>query len=110
MRPLGLVNTWTLTLHLDRLTTDEGVEILDAEVRDVADLEARSAIVAESFIWRRRGAILTVRTQGDPAPLVRIGQWALDSMGSPEPTGFALERMRLAPLRLAEGWRGYVRD
>lgn len=102
-----LVNIWTLTLNLNVAATYGDLKDLSEGVEDVLNRVMQTAVVAPPFIWQRRGAVLTVHTQGNPQELIEIGQWALDSMTSPGPTGFEVKRMQAVPLRLTEGWKGY---
>lgn len=104
-----LRNIWVLTLDLNPAVTDADRRKLDERVWEVADRVAGLALSLsrEAFIWRRQGAVLTVKTQGDPDLLIEIGQWALDNMTSPGPTDFGIKRMMSDPLRLTEGWKGH---
>jgi hypothetical protein len=105
----GLVGVWTLTLSLPMFTGEASMRGLREKVWEVADREASASISIQPFIWRTRGAVLTVRTQGDPFPLLGIAEWALENC-SPEPQGFQIQQSRTSPLVKAEGWQGYGRD
>lgn len=102
-----LVNVWTLTLNVNVASTYGDLKELSEEVEDVMNRLMQTEIVPPAFIWQRRGAVLTVHTQGNPQELIEIGQWALDNMASPGPTGFELSRSLTVPLQLTEGWKGY---
>ena len=108
-RRQGQVNVWTLTLSLDSAITEDSMNDLRGRVREVADREASSALFIQPFIWMTHGAALTVRTQGGPAPLIGIGEWALENC-FPEPQGFEIRKALASPLVKKEGWQGYGRD
>lgn len=73
---------------------------LRERARQVAGQEARP------LLWQTRGAVLTVRTEGEPTLLTELGEWALLNM-SPEIRGFELSQMRTAPLYMTGDWQGH---
>lgn len=104
-----LVTVWELRISLHVAVTDRSLADLRDRVRGAMDDEVAGSVVPSAFIWNTRGALVTVRTEGDPSRLMEIATWALMNT-APEPTEFVLKSMRTAPLARTEGWQGYVRD
>lgn len=109
MKSSGLVDVWTLTLSLSTVISETGMQELREKVREVADREASASIFIQPFIWKTRGAVLTVRTQGGPFSLIEIAEWALENC-SPEPQGFEVQQSRTPPLAKTEEWQGHGRN
>ncbi len=103
-----LVNIWELKVSLSTAITDRDMADVRSRVREAVELELQTSVVPSSILWMTRGALLTVRTEGNPAELVRVMDWMLATL-SPEPTEFTLKSMRTAPLSKTEGWQGYAR-
>lgn len=96
-------SVWTLTLNLHGLTTETDRENLHQEIQGC---EQREPFLP--FFWQYRGAVLTVKTQGDVGLLTEIAEWALDNL-SPTPKGFSVENTMTTPLVPEEGWHGHGR-
>lgn len=105
----GLVTIWELKLSLSPAVTESSMADLRGRIREAVDREVMGSVVPSPFIWMTRGALVTVRTEGSPFPLLEISEWALMNC-DPGVSGFEVQQMRTAPLRKTEGWQGYGRD
>lgn len=102
MRDRDLVEVWTLKISLSTAIIETSLQDVRQRAREVAAREVAP------FLWNTRGAVMTVRSQGDPALLMELAEWALLN-ASPGPTGFELVRYRTAPLVQTMDWQGHGR-
>lgn len=98
-------NVWIMQIELNRMGTETDIEDLHEAVRQ---REAREPLFG--FIWRQRGLILTVQSEGNPDLLTEIFTWATDNLTSPGPVGMNISRMLADRLTLKEGWSGHERS
>jgi hypothetical protein len=94
------VIVWTLRISLHPATVETDLQDLRDRTRQAAGREIAP------FLWQTRGAVLTVRSQGEPTLLTELAEWALLNT-SPEIKGFELSQMQTAPLYMTGDWQGH---
>lgn len=99
-----ITTVWTLTVELSPMIIGTCMADLRKKVQVAAEFDQ-----IRPFLWRTQGAVLTVRSEGVPGPLMELAAWAL-TYTVPEPKRIELIQQRMAPLVRLGDWQGHGRD